>query len=127
MVSLYCKTDFPVTNLFDFIERRTHIVVHYHKLALCTVTSCRLHAIWSESTTHHTARSMCYRRSLFTILSALLLSSSEGSGTAIGLGVGSIDSCVIRASDNSLVCFGDNEANQLGYGKAVSRYFRVIY
>eukprot|EP00953_Heterococcus_sp_UTEX-ZZ885_P041669 21240-Heterococcus_DN1.PRE.1 len=57
---------------------------------------------------------------LFIITSALVLNSSEGAGTAIGLEHGFFHTCVIRASDSSLVCFGDNEYNQLSYGFNVS-------
>jgi hypothetical protein len=56
-----------------------------------------------------------------------VLSSSDGAGTAIGLGLGGNHTCVIRASDSSLVCFGGNRFNQLGYGAAVSRYLRVVF
>jgi hypothetical protein len=71
---------------------------------------------------HRTALYVPCRWGLFIILSALVLSSSEGAGTATGLGLGMRHTCVIRASDSSLVCFGSNDYNELGYGSTVVRY-----
>jgi hypothetical protein len=68
-----------------------------------------------------TALPVLCRTKMFVIISALVLSSIEGAGTAIGLAVDGSHTCVIRASDRSLVCFGSNAAYQLGYGTSMSR------
>jgi hypothetical protein len=58
---------------------------------------------------------------LLIIISAIVLSSSEGAGTAIGLSLGQRHTCAIRASDSSLVCFGTNEDLQLGYDSEIEK------
>jgi hypothetical protein len=70
---------------------------------------------------HCTSLFWCYRKTLLVLVLVLTLGSSEGADTAIGLGAGLAHSCAIRASHSSLVCFGDNFHNQLGYGIDVAR------
>jgi Regulator of chromosome condensation (RCC1) repeat len=61
-------------------------------------TECRI-ICWSSCSS--TALHVSCRWKLCIIISALVLSSSEGAGTATGLGLGEQHTCVIRASDSS--------------------------